>query len=404
MEKSELENKQPKKTKLKKIEIDRKSHLSNIEGVIFEDVNEYAENEEESDLSVKRNLTDLGIEKTENRKEPRETIERLIKDSESKKLKLENTIEIDKESKILDRAVKREKQVNHEGNLNNLNNTKSSEIINSHNELKRSHSDINPPHGNFSDYLRNLRQSQFEPEQKQENIPQSHFTNPIKTDKLINESEPEINFKQKEKIEINYKPPYAEEINESQTAHEESTKIPPKQTIQTQFNTLKELTKEEIEFYDIFKSVRLHNAKSQEEVMKEILEDKINELTSRKKERENIIEEMLSKIFSKELVKSEEGKQIINNSQENSQENVTNNNAGKNSRLLEKQKIIDMVNILKDKDKIESLMKQKNNALKYITGKTYQDLKKRDLRWVNFFMVILVLLTFGVYYYSKNYM
>jgi hypothetical protein len=392
VEKSESENKQPKRektSKMKKMDLDRKSHLSNIEGVIFEDVNEYAENEEESDLSVKRHLTDLGLDKNENRRDTRESIERVIRDSEGKNLKLEKS-EIKKDSK------QEEVKIN------------KSTSVSSHSELKRSHSDVNPPHGNFSDYLRNLRQSQFEAEKKEENKAQpdkSNLSSSINTNYFKNESEPEINFKQKEKIELTDKMPLGEEITESQPFYEEPTKIPQKQKTQIQPNTFRELTNDEMEFYDIFKSLKLHKAKTQEEVMKEILDDKFQELSSKKKERENIIEEMLTKLFSKELAKSEEGKQIINNSQINSQEQVTNaQTATNNAENFEKQKIQDMVNLLKGKDKIESLMKQKNNALKYITSKAYKEMKKRDLRWINFFMVCLVLLTFGIYYYSRNYM
>ena len=56
--------KREKNSKHKKVELDRKSLLSNIEGVIFEDVNEYAENEEEMELNIKRHQTDLMDEKT----------------------------------------------------------------------------------------------------------------------------------------------------------------------------------------------------------------------------------------------------------------------------------------------------------------------------------------------------
>jgi hypothetical protein len=309
---------------MKKMDLDRKSHLSNIEGVIFEDVNEYAENEEESDLSVKRHLTDLGLDKNENRRDTRESIERVIRDSEGKNLKLEKS-EIKKDSK------QEEVKIN------------KSTSVSSHSELKRSHSDVNPPHGNFSDYLRNLRQSQFEAEKKEENKAQpdkSNLSSSINTNYFKNESEPEINFKQKEKIELTDKMPLGEEITESQPFYEEPTKIPQKQKTQIQPNTFRELTNDEMEFYDIFKSLKLHKAKTQEEVMKEILDDKFQELSSKKKERENIIEEMLTKLFSKELAKSEEGKQIINNSQINSQEQVTNaQTATNNAENFEKQKI-----------------------------------------------------------------
>lgn len=45
-----------KKGKMKKMDLDRKSHLSNIEGIIIEDVNEYEENEEEFEKRIESKL------------------------------------------------------------------------------------------------------------------------------------------------------------------------------------------------------------------------------------------------------------------------------------------------------------------------------------------------------------
>ena len=98
---------------------------------------------------------------------------------------------------------------------------------------------------------------------------------------------------------------------------------------------------------------------------------------------------MLSKLLTRELENKNKTQEIKvdNSTTEQLTAATLVNNAESNTATGDRQKLQDMLNLLNGKEKIEALMKQKNLALKYITGKTYKESKKRDLRWVHFTMI-----------------
>ena len=111
---NEISTKIKPKPKLKKNELDRKSHLSHIiEGVIFEDVNEEdIENEDQTDSHLVR-----------------------FRNESAKELNTENHDRV---------VIEKEKE------------------FDSNNEFKRYNSDNTNSHTNFAEYLKRLRQTQFE--------------------------------------------------------------------------------------------------------------------------------------------------------------------------------------------------------------------------------------------------
>lgn len=276
------------KTKIKKVDLDRKSHLSNIEGVIFEDINEYAENEEEGDIHIKRSLTDL-----------------------------------------------KEKIVINNEQVVNINSNKDS-------QLKKSKSDetINQE-GNFNDYLKQLRQSQF----AQENLNKSP-----KKEEIIN-TIPEINFKPKKEI------PMEENVIK---------------------NPLHNIVNEESQFYEIISTIKCLKSKDPNELLEELKEEEQQDNNFGKiKDNLNLFDEFIKNLECKVQNK-------------NIKENIKTNPD-------------DIINFIDGKDKIEKLLKQKNNALKYLTQKSYKETRTNTLRGVNIFMVCTIILVFVCYHFGRNY-
>ncbi len=296
------ENKQIKReksSKMKKIELDRKSHLSQIEGVIFEDVNEYAENEEEIDLNMKRHQTDI-ISEDNNR-------------------------------------------VNEKVEINNE-------------QIKRYNSDnINT---DFSEYLRKLRQSQFEKEEKTE------YNNINENENILTE---EINFKPKSNPTLVY--------NKPMLNHKVQTEEPIKKQ---ELNFLRETSKEEMEFCEIISTIKFHKSKTSEEIYKELEENKnLNDI----KDMDNSnIGDLLTKLLEKETKKN-----------------------GINTNNINKEQFNQMMTLITGQGELEKLLKQKSNLLKYVTKKNYKSAKLNRLRGVNIIMGLLIIAIFGVYYYYKNY-
>jgi hypothetical protein len=316
--------KREKSSKMKKIELDRKSLLSNIEGVIFEDINEDAENEEEVELTIKRRQTEF----IDNGK---------IIDQNMKKLENHNNIQ-----------------------LSNLNSEKSVEI-------KRSNSDNTGSQPDFSEYFKRLRQSQFE---------SSEVSNKVEEKEISLTEEPEITFKNKDKIFLKNIP-----INKNDNV--ESQNVPTiQEKIKVELNPFREHTIEEIEFYNIISTLKIHKSKTSEELLKELYEESDKNTKVDKKDRESMIGDVLNKLLEQANKKGE----ISDSSNKN----------------LSKQQIQEMISLFSGQDKLESLLKQKNNAMKYVTRKTYKEAKTKRLRIINFFMVFLIIAIFGIYWYSKN--
>jgi hypothetical protein len=129
---------------LKKIELDRKSHLSNIEGVIIEDVNE---DEEEIDFNIKRYQTDIMGEK--------ENIEKNLENFNGDNEKIFYNLNKNNDLKT-NQNVKAENNISNGFNSQNIN-------------LKRCNSDTTNTSSNFAEYLKRLRQNQFEAENEEKN-------------------------------------------------------------------------------------------------------------------------------------------------------------------------------------------------------------------------------------------
>lgn len=306
-----------KKAKHKKIDLDRRSHLSHpIEAVIIEDVNEY---EDEDFDEESRDNNSLG-----------------------KKDKIMKT------------------------------NTMISELVENMPESdipKQESSGNDQP--DFMQYLRQLRLTQFD------NQESSKDNNNIKEkeDKIIIEEEQEIRLKT----------PFSENRETIQNDHFLLQKTPFIEHVDNVENTLhnkqgsmfKAQIDEEVEFYKILKSVKAHNSVSIEDITKEIFGDKIQDFLN--SEQSKILKE-----FTKSMTPADKVKLSSTDKDE------------------QNKAVIQALEILNQKDKLENMLKQKNNALKYYVRRRYKETKQFRLRTINIIMFVLIVIIFSCYYLVSN--
>jgi hypothetical protein len=264
-----------KKSKKKGIDVDRKSHVShNIEGIIFEDVNEEDDNEEESRQSHRQ---------TEPfKKEPSKQIE----------------------------------------------------------ELKRAKSDVSSGGFDFSEYLRKIRQDQFGGE--------------------VDEEKPKVEEVRPSKLE--------DSVKVITKPREEKAKY-------DKVNMFLKSINEDIEFYELQKGIKIHQSLIQDDIVKDLLNDKIN--TFLNSESIKYLQE-LNLLSSKDSVDASEDK---------------------------KEQLKDMLENFgnSQKSKFEDLLKQKNIALKYFAKKTYREANAKRIRAVSGIMIALIVCIFGLYFYFRSY-
>ncbi len=313
-EKSDGNSNEPKhskreKSKLKKMDIDRKSLLSNIDGVILEDVNEDMENEEDTELKRLQTL-----------------------------------------------------QLNHPQVIK-----KESTQVAKDDCLKRSNSDNTHTHSNFSEYLKKLRLSKFEEEEESEIKQTSNnvISSKENKDKYFKETEIVQNNSEninKNEIEINFK------------VYAEASK-----------NIFVDSTREEVEFSEIMASMSLHKPNAtNDEILKELYKEKVDSLL---KGGNGLLGEVVNRMISQEVEEKRDLK--VSNAYKPAEKN---------------QNIREILSLLNDKDKLDSLKKQKNNALKYITRMAYSEAKLRRLRCINAAMIVLIICIFLLYYLGRNYL
>jgi hypothetical protein len=265
-----------KKTKAKKIDpSDRKSHVSyNVEGIIFEDLNE----EEDEEEQVLNNMQTIRPE--------------TMRNSDNKDFKINLK----------------------ENNMNE----------------------------DFSSYLKQLRQNQFGEIAKEEKAQD------VQNEKVI---------KQPETTESSVK-----NNNNIQKAQK---------IIQNPF--LKSVT-DEIEFYELQKNIKIHQSLNQDDIVKDLLNDKLNSF------------------LNSDSVKYLQELNLLSNKGPSESEN-------------KEEQVKDILNTFgnNQRTKFEDLLKQKNIALKYFAKKTYREANIKRIKWLTLTMIALVILIFISFYYLRIY-
>jgi hypothetical protein len=357
--------KKDKTPKLKKLELDKKSHISNIiEGVIFEDINE-DENEEDHE----KNLENMRAHSQEIDLKP------MIKAIDSI-----NSVNQNKNDLNLNKLPIEEKNMHSSVDIT----------------FRRHHSDINHP-GNFSEYFKKLRQAQFEQEAN------------IKGDKSNNTHSTLFNIKQD-----NQETTTPIKNEDDKYFHNESIKFKnPILSVEngnqqsdnklSSNNIIEEIYMDEYDFTDVLRSMKFHRSKSNEEIVKELFDNKENEVVLNRDDRREYFRSVLAGLINK---KNNE------NNKSDPQHTTTPNHSEKTqiqqSQMRQMDKDLDymvsLVEFSKNKDKLDTLYKQKDNYLKYLTRKKYKDAKRKRIEYLNIFMVILIVLTYAIYYYCRNFL
>ena len=152
-------------------------------------------------------------------------------------------------------------------------------------------------------------------------------------------------------------------------------------------------TKEEIEFYETGKTIKSHKSKNTEELIKEIYIDKINNMFGSDSE---LSHELLEKF------KSGNDSEILSSDIKKDYLKLIQTNPKKDKEGEKNKKMNDYLQLFSQKDKLESVLKQKNNVLKYYTRRILKDAKKNRLKIINGTMIVIVIIIFSIYVYFKN--
>lgn len=367
--------------KLKKLELDKRSHISNIiEGVIFEDMNE-DENEEECEKNLQNVTTHC---RQMNAKIVSKTKE-IINSDENNDYLIHDKSNVNKYSEDASRN-----KLNIPQNDKLIHNTNTNFKIESDNNnddsihLHRYNSDINHS-GNFSEYFKRLRQAQFESdnysnENKSKEILPSTKTGEIHKNQLSSIIIDNERYFNSNSLKFNNQSPIKKEENKS---FEDSS---PK-------NILEEMFMQENEFSCVIKSMKFHKSKTNEEIMKELIQNNFIETSNR-----GYKKEYLKSILSN-----------LNNKNIQQESNKTENDTFDLKKLNElnysdMDNMVSFLELSKSKDNLDALYKQKNNYLKYLTRSKYKTAKKKRLEYLNISMVVIVALIFAIYYYCRHYL
>jgi len=364
---SRTSTKKEKTPKLKKLELDKKSHISNIiEGVIFEDINE-DENEEDHE----KNLENMRAHSQEIDLKP------IMKSKDSI-----NSVNQNKYDLNLNKQPIEENNLNTSGDIT----------------LRRYHSDVNHP-GNFSEYFKKLRQAQFEQEDT------------INGDKSTNAHKVLINTKQDKQERTTTIKNDDDKYFNSESIKYKNTNLSVENAQVNQLsdkksssnNIIEEIFMDEYDFTDVIRSMKFHKSKSNEEIAKELFDNKGNELMLNREDRREYLRSVLASLINK--------KNDVN--QKSDLQHTTTPNHSEKTQIQQSQLrqmdkdleyMVNLVEFSKNKDKLDTLYKQKDNYLKYLTRKKYKGAKKKRIEYLNIFMIIFIVLTYAVYYYCRNFL
>jgi hypothetical protein len=357
------ENKPIKKpAKLKKIDLDRRSHLSNVgQQVIIEDVNEY---EDEAKEEIK---LELNIQEGKRLQEP----------------------ELERNTSNLE---------------NNFKRMESNQSANS----------------DFSDYLKRLRSNQFAEKTDINEVNRSQSDNNL--NKLEDEKET-IQFKtQKSRensninINGNISQPGVNNIPNNQSFQINQNQINKNQfnqmneNINVKKNTFIEHMEDDFDFYLMSKNIKFHKTANPDEIMTEIYNDKLEKLLTNPKVLEHL--KMSKLLGSHKEANSDVTK--LHASLINAENSHNNNEPSQPQQHQQQQKedprekeiskgLLTYFDLFNNKEKLEQLFKQKNNALKYCSRKAYKDARSKRIFIINFVMVIIIGVIFTLYIYAKSY-
>lgn len=311
------DNKTIKKGKHKKVDFDRKSHLSHpIEAVIIEDINE--DDDEDFDMESRDNTS---LEKKDTVVKTNTIISELVEN------------------------IPAQDMPNRESSADQL---------------------------DFMEYLRKLRSTQFDSRDvSPNNIESREKQQELAMDKM-NKEEEEEEITLKTPMTDNRRPLQNDQFQLQQTPVMEN--MDNVETIlQTKpQNMFKSIVEEEAEFYRILKTIKYHNSVTIEDINKEIFSDKIQDFLN--SEQSKILKEMSGNIDTEQF------------------------KLNPNDKDEQNKAVIKALEIFNQKDKLENMLKQKNNALKYYVRRRYKETKQYRLRTINIIMAIVIVIIFGIYY------
>ena len=425
------EIKMVKKTKLKKTEFDRKSHLShNIEGVIFEDVNEDEEWEEKDKHKNQKNNHHQNdhthknvVDKSKlkycekiNNTENSDTIKDVLKRNNSSDVNSEKKIETTKTS-IMQELLK----------VRNLNfSTANKDENNTDNTIPLKHSVSNPvfPKNSMTCDLNEINTKSKNDIQEDFisfdyiNTNNSNFKAPeFKNEKLNNNSnKKEIRIE--EDNENNISENFINDLTNMNLNSDQQSNInyivnrikkekQKEQLLKEVKEKILKQSSDEEDFYEIAKTIKIHKTTEKMEILKQIFQSNMEKYIKKG----DIIESLIS----------------LNGIKKNF-DNSTNNNQEKTSGLREENNRVNkkediFTNIYKDcenelknvvenmqnfklnskNEKIKSFIACKNTAFNVLTKKKYSHEKKVRLRIVNGMAFVFILIVFSVYhFYIKN--
>lgn len=159
-------------------------------------------------------------------------------------------------------------------------------------------------------------------------------------------------------------------------------------------STFKQMNNDESEFYNILKTIQFHQSNKYEEIEKDLQQTKFINNSHFKilKDLSLTHKNEINKILTSDNPSSDDNKNNI----------ISHLNLNSNGNEQIKN-VLKAMDILNQKDKLETILKKKNNALKYFVREKYKDAKKIRQRLVNLSMIIIISLVFLIYYLVKVY-
>jgi hypothetical protein len=329
-------------SKSKKSEHDKKSNI--IGGVIVEDINEEDFDDElGKSLNIHRNQTDINFDKNTAKSHMKK-----LENLHSNQLAHANSIGIDPTKQ------------------------NSTSALEDTDTLKRHKSDNIHSHSDFSEYLKKLRQMQFEGESNElselkgknhTNIPEKQLNNSTNINNKKPSNIPDSNF-----VGTNSK----ENIN--------NIKTPDK-------NPLRDQLEEETEFYNIAKTVKFHKAKNKEEILNDLFQERLIDFIKDPMNMPVGTGPGKSKSVETNTIQAN-----INKQNKNIESKIPSGNLSNTDYMM----------YLNQKDKLEGLLKQKVNVMKYLSKRAYKQAKSRRILGLNITMGLFIVVIFLLYFYFRN--
>jgi len=252
--------------------------------------------------------------------------------------------------------------------------------------LRRSQSDNNDPE-NFTDYFKQLRQTQFEGSKKiDENRKQMSLLEKIKEQPF--KSQPTDEEKILSLIDsIKFK-------NNKNSSREENT-------VQAKKNYIKEVFNDEYDFSNVVKSIKYHKSKTNEEIIKEV-SGEFESVASRNTNKFDHSRSVLNNISNKNSNsnKNAENERMFKNYLE------TSKNISQNSDLIsnEAQEMMFCLELNRSRAEVEDMIRKHNNMDTYLSRCKYKAAKSQRTYYLNIMMVSLIVIIMVGYWIFEKYL